>query len=237
MGEGLNQSEAGEQEADETSLKEHVTADTKGLNLAEGIDEMQRSFVATEQIKAEIGEMYYDPAVVENLHTDVDRERDENTEGNQGNLDGLNADATLEPDLIQRETIELVQTTWGKMVEVYGVEKIGVVLFKNIFKIAPGAVALFPFKNAADIYTDKVFLVHATTVASTVGTAVSLLEDLATLVPVLQDLGFSHAKRGILPEHYPIVGQALKNTLKAGLKQNWNKHVSQAWEYVYSIVQ
>jgi hypothetical protein len=33
-----------------------------------------------------------------------------------------------------------------------GAEKVGTVLFKNIFKIAPEALALFPFKDLENFY-------------------------------------------------------------------------------------
>ena len=60
---------------------------------------------------------------------------------------------------------------------------------------------------------------------NTVTTAVNGLETIENLVPVLQDLGLSHAKRGILPEHYPVVGKALINTLRAGLKKQFTVRV------------
>lgn len=52
----------------------------------------------------------------------------------------------------------------------------------------------------------------------------------------MQDLGFKHAKRGILPEHYPIVGKALLNTLKAGIKREFTPGVAKIWEKTYNIV-
>ena len=43
-------------------------------------------------------------------------------------------------------------------------------------------------------------------VVKTVGVAVSGLNNIEALVPVLVDLGYKHAKKGIKPEHYPVVG-------------------------------
>ena len=52
--------------------------------------------------------------------------------------------------------------------------------------------------------------------------AVNGLDDLSKIVPLLQRLGVKHVPRGVLPEHYPIVGQALLNTLETGLgKENF----------------
>ena len=46
---------------------------------------------------------------------------------------------------------------------------------------------------------------------------VAALDDLSEVVPFLTELGKKHVPRGILPEHYPVVGQALLDTLEAGL--------------------
>lgn len=70
----------------------------------------------------------------------------------------------------------------------------------------------------------------------TVGTAVAGLNNIESLIPVLQDLGFTHAKVGIKPEHYAVVGKALQNTLKAGLKKSYTSEIRRAWDMVYGIV-
>merc|ERR1719158_519693 len=72
-----------------------------------------------------------------------------------------------------------------------GADNVGWVLFMNIFEIAPQAKGLFSFKND-DVARSPRMRVHATNVVNTVGTAVSLLGDLPTLVPVLQGLGTRH---------------------------------------------
>ena len=95
--------------------------------------------------------------------------------------------------------------SWTKVAKL-GVEKVGVVLFKNIFKIAPGALQMFSFRDEPNLYESAVLKKHGAAVVSAVGTAVAGLSDLEALVPVLRNLGKTHAKRGILPEHYPIVG-------------------------------
>jgi hypothetical protein len=53
-----------------------------------------------------------------------------------------------------------------------GVDKVGTVLFKNIFKIAPGALELFSFKDEPSLYTSEKFKIHARSVTTTIGTAV-----------------------------------------------------------------
>ena len=112
----------------------------------------------------------------------------------------------------------------------------GVLLFKNIFTIAPGALDLFYFKNEEDLYNTTGLKKHGLAVVNMVGTAVAGLHDLDSIVPTLQALGKRHVKRGILPEHYPVVGQALLDTLEAGLGAGYTPEVKAAWVAVYQIL-
>ena len=70
-------------------------------------------------------------------------------------------------------------------------------LFTNIFQAAPGAAALFSFGRepgfdpAGDLASNPALVKHGAGVVETVGAAVSLLDDLDTLGPVLVDLGVS----------------------------------------------
>jgi hemoglobin-like flavoprotein len=63
-----------------------------------------------------------------------------------------------------------------------------------------------------------------------VGVAVAELDTVENIIPVLQDLGLRHAKRGVLPEHYPIIGKGLINTLRAGIKGVFTPAVRKSWE-------
>lgn len=54
-------------------------------------------------------------------------------------------------------------------------------------------------------------------VATAIGVGISSLRDLKNLVPTLINHGEKHVERGVLVKHYPIFGDALINTLKAGL--------------------
>jgi len=83
-----------------------------------------------------------------------------------------------------------------------GNERVGILLFRNIFTIAPEAKPLFKFleeiqKAKQDIYNSPQLKAHGSKVVSTVGKAVQLLEELDTLVPILQKLGKYHTTKGI----------------------------------------
>ena len=75
------------------------------------------------------------------------------------------------------------------------------------------------------------------TVVSTVATAVSLLKDLETLVPVLQRLGLKHMGYKVLPPHYDVVGQAFIASLEDALQTEFTEAVKNAYLKVWNIVQ
>ncbi len=78
---------------------------------------------------------------------------------------------------------------------------------------------------------------HAANVMRTVGEAVAGLSDVRTLIPMLEALGSRHAKYGVQPEHFAIVGQALLWTLEQALGELWTPEVKDAWVMTYAAIQ
>jgi hypothetical protein len=109
----------------------------------------------------------------------------------------------------------------------------------RIFEIAPGASALFKFGNIDDdTYKSEAFLKHARGVIGMVDVAVGLLEKdgMDTLVAALKELGARHASYDVKFEHYPIVGQALLDTLEKALGDDFTPEVKEAWAGVYGVI-
>ena len=160
---------------------------------------------------------------------------------------GLNHPAPLSVDLkepavdvnapIDGRDIDLVQQTFAR-VAMLGSNTIGRLLFMNIFKIAPEAMKLFPLANCdANMWRPGSALeVHVLKVVETVATAVSLLKDLDTLVPVLQGLGLKHVGYGVQPAHYDVVGQALIATLEVSLGRHFTEPVKNAYLKVWTVI-
>jgi NAD(P)H-flavin reductase/hemoglobin-like flavoprotein len=65
---------------------------------------------------------------------------------------------------------------------------------------------------------------------------VTNVDDVATLVPYLQDLGRDHRKFGALAGHYPAVGEALLSTLRHFSGDAWTEKLQQDWAAAYGIV-
>ncbi|WP_020533455.1 globin family protein [Flexithrix dorotheae] len=66
--------------------------------------------------------------------------------------------------------------------------------------------------------------------------AVAGLDDLGTLVPVVQNLGKRHVGYGVPESSYKTVGEALIFTLGAGLGEDFTEEVKAAWVEVYGVL-
>jgi len=56
------------------------------------------------------------------------------------------------------------------------------------------------------------------------------------LSSALQGLGTRHVQYGVLPEHYPMVGNSLLKAFEARLGTAWTPNVQQAWIDAYEVV-
>lgn len=129
----------------------------------------------------------------------------------------------------------LVEESWN-MVKDLGLENVGILLFKNVFTIAPEALQLFSFRDEPNLYESPIFKWHGKNVVTHVGHAVAGLRTLDKLVPVLQKLGKKHDHRDIIPAHFDVVGQALIQTLEQGLGDKCTPEVKEAWATTYKLI-
>ena len=72
----------------------------------------------------------------------------------------------------------------------------------------------------------------------TVGQAVAGLRDPASLAPTLRALGAAHAKYGVVPVHFDVVGDALLWTLESALhpQGRWTPATADAWAKAWTLV-
>lgn len=134
--------------------------------------------------------------------------------------------------------------SWKLITAIDNYEEVaGVLLFRKIFAIAPEAHDLFRFAkdfepNSEELFASARLKKHGAGVVSTLNTAIGMLgPDLEPLVIILKDLGARHAKYGVLEAHFPIVGQALIETLAAALGDKFTDDVKAAWVAIYGVVQ
>ncbi|MGB0682542.1 MAG: globin family protein [Magnetovibrionaceae bacterium] len=122
------------------------------------------------------------------------------------------------------ETVKLVQDSFQKVVPI--AETAADIFYDRLFEIAPHVRPLFP----AEMKDQKMKLMQM------LGTAVSNLHQVETILPAVQELGRKHVGYGVVDEHYDTVGEALLYTLEKGLGDAWTPDVKAAWVEVYTTV-
>jgi hemoglobin-like flavoprotein len=113
--------------------------------------------------------------------------------------------------------------------------------FKSVAPIAEEAAALF-YARLFDLDPElrKLFKVdikeQGRKLMTVIGMAVRGLDNMAALVPVVENLGRRHVTYGVLPEHFDTVGAALLWTLKQGLGSAFTSEVETAWAETYNLL-
>ena len=125
---------------------------------------------------------------------------------------------------MEQKTVALVQESWAKVVPIASTA--GGLFYANLFEAEPSLRALF--KGDMDA--------QATKLMQMISAAVGKLNDLDSLVPILQQLGKRHAGYGVLPGHYAIVGGSLLKTLEQGLGPSFTPATKEAWSAVYGVM-
>ena len=99
--------------------------------------------------------------------------------------------------------------------------------YDNLFTAYPEAKPLFANTDMAE--QQKKLL----------GSLVLVVENLRqpeVLEQALKGLGARHVQYGTLPQHYPLVGNALLTTFEQYLDTDWTPQVKQAWVDAYGAI-
>ena len=107
---------------------------------------------------------------------------------------------------------QVVRETWKQVTPV--ADAAAAMFYSRLFEIDPTTQPLFEGKDIAE---QRRKLVASLTMA------VNGLDDLDTLVPVIQDLGRRHVEYGVEDMQYDSVGAALLWTLEQGLGEAWTE--------------
>ncbi|CCD91065.1 putative globin-like protein [Bradyrhizobium sp. ORS 375] len=98
--------------------------------------------------------------------------------------------------------------------------------YNRLFELAPECRSMFP----ADMDVLKRDFI------ATLAVLVGSLDQMTGLLASTDILGRNHARYGVQPAHYPVVGEALLWTLAKSLGPHWTHEVEQAWRKVYDII-
>lgn len=120
--------------------------------------------------------------------------------------------------------VTLVQTSWQSCLPI--ADTAANLFYDRLFTLDPALRALFPSEMAE----------QKRKLLTMLSAAVNGLNNVGTLVPVLQALGRRHAAYRVEARHYPTVGQALLDTLALGLGPAFTPETREAWTVVYGVV-
>jgi hemoglobin-like flavoprotein len=120
--------------------------------------------------------------------------------------------------------IELVQKSFQKVVPIAGTA--ADLFYDRLFEIAPQTRSLFP----SDLSEQKKKLM------AMLGTAVTNLHKLDTILPAVKELGKRHKTYGVTADQYAPVGAALLWTLEKGLGPDFTPETKAAWTEVYTAL-
>ncbi len=99
--------------------------------------------------------------------------------------------------------------------------------YARLFAAVPEVEPLFA---ATDLRRQKAMLLAALVLVR------KSLRDLDELVPKLYALGARHVDYGALPEHYPVVGEALIGAMAEVAGPAWTREYEVAWTEAVGVV-
>jgi len=119
---------------------------------------------------------------------------------------------------------ELVQQTWTMVVPI--ADTAAELFYGRLFELEPSYRAMF--KHDMTEQGKKLM--------KTINIAVTALDDVEPLVPVLKKMGADHVGYGVKERDYNVVGAALIWTLEKGLGDAFTDEVKNAWGAVYELL-
>ena len=120
--------------------------------------------------------------------------------------------------------IALVRETWAPVAE--DPAAAAALFYGRLFEAAPEVKPLF--KGDMEEQGRKLMQM--------INIAVQNMQDVERIVPALEKLGAEHAAFGAEPEHYPVVGSVLLDTLSAALGEAFTDEARSAWGKTYGAL-
>ena len=129
--------------------------------------------------------------------------------------------------MLKQETIQIIKAT-VPVLEVHGVT-ITKTFYKNMFEKHPELLNIFNHTNQEKGR-------QQTALANTVYAAAVHIENLEAILPAVIQIAHKHRSLGILPEHYPIVGENLLQAIKEVLGDAATDDIINAWAEAYGVI-
>ncbi|MFE5319655.1 NO-inducible flavohemoprotein [Paenibacillus sp. NPDC056579] len=129
--------------------------------------------------------------------------------------------------MLKEQTIQIIKST-VPVLEVHGTA-ITKRFYELLFTRYPELLNLF---NHANQKQGR----QQTALANAVYAAALHIDNLATILPVVKQIGQKHRSLGVKPEHYPIVGQTLLEAIKEVLGDAATEEILNAWGEAYGVI-
>lgn len=129
--------------------------------------------------------------------------------------------------MLDQHTINVIKST-VPVLEVHGIA-ITKTFYSNLFKDNPSLLNIFNHTNQTQGRQQGAL-------ANTVYAAAQHIDNLEPIVPVVVQIAHKHVSLGVLPEHYPIVGQYLLAAIKEVLGDAATDEIIEAWSKAYGVI-
>ena len=129
--------------------------------------------------------------------------------------------------MLSEKTIEIVKST-VPVLETYG-KAITTRFYELMFSKHPELLNVFNHANQKQGRQQAAL-------ANTVYAAAANIDNLGAIIPVVKQIATKHRALGILPEHYPIVGENLLAAIKDVLGDAATDEIIGAWAEAYGVI-
>lgn len=129
--------------------------------------------------------------------------------------------------MLSEETRTIIKST-APVLEEHGVA-ITTRFYKNLFEAHPELLNIFNHANQAQGR-------QQTALAKAVYAAAVHIDDLGEILPAVVQIAHKHVSLGVLPEHYPIVGEYLLKAMKEVLGDAATDDIIEAWAEAYEVI-
>ena len=136
-------------------------------------------------------------------------------------------------------SISKVIASWELARQKFGCdEKIGTDILFIIFRVEPETKAVFGFRPTQDVENHPMLrmgvLVHGMSLVKMLDSVLALLgPDIEMLEEILGQLGQRHQKHGVKKEYFPLLGDAIRETLSSIIGDKFTDSDDAAWKEVF----
>ncbi|WP_322551629.1 NO-inducible flavohemoprotein (plasmid) [Priestia megaterium] len=129
--------------------------------------------------------------------------------------------------MLSEKNIEIIKST-VPVLEKYG-KDITARFYQLLFNNHPELLNIFNHMNQRQGKQQAAL-------ANAVYAAAANIDNLAAIIPVVKQIGQKHRALGVLPEHYPIVGETLLAAIKDVLGDAATDEIINAWAEAYGVI-